>query len=97
MALPKSDVTAVYRRLLAIPGFNDPFSSISHLLGAVLFATLGILASSTYLLNDLWDIADDRRHWSKRNRPLAAGRWLLPPNPQPAASSPQPAQRRETP
>lgn len=38
------------------------------------FLALGILASSTYLLNDLWDIADDRRHWSKRNRPLAAGR-----------------------
>lgn len=41
---------------------------------AIAFLALGILASSTYLLNDLWDIADDRRHWSKRNRPLAAGR-----------------------
>jgi 4-hydroxybenzoate polyprenyltransferase/phosphoserine phosphatase len=40
----------------------------------IAFLALGILASSTYLLNDLWDIADDRRHWSKRNRPLAAGR-----------------------
>jgi 4-hydroxybenzoate polyprenyltransferase/phosphoserine phosphatase len=35
---------------------------------------LGILASSTYLLNDLWDIDDDRKHWSKRNRAFASGR-----------------------
>lgn len=37
------------------------------------FLALGILASTTYLVNDLWDIEDDRRHWSKRNRPLASG------------------------
>lgn len=41
------------------------------------FLALGILASATYLLNDLWDIADDRRHWSKRNRPLASGRMAI--------------------
>lgn len=38
------------------------------------FLALGILASTTYLVNDLWDIEDDRQHWSKKNRPLAAGR-----------------------
>lgn len=38
------------------------------------FLALGLLASSTYLLNDLWDLPDDRRHWSKRERPLASGR-----------------------
>lgn len=37
------------------------------------FLALGALASSTYLLNDLWDLRDDRRHWSKRLRPLASG------------------------
>lgn len=37
------------------------------------FLALSVLASSTYLVNDLWDLADDRRHWSKRGRPLAAG------------------------
>lgn len=37
------------------------------------FTAIGLIASATYLLNDLSDIADDRRHWSKRNRPLAAG------------------------
>jgi 4-hydroxybenzoate polyprenyltransferase len=41
------------------------------------FLALGILASTTYLVNDLWDIEDDRRHWSKRNRPLASGRMSI--------------------
>ena len=44
------------------------------LLGAAIsFIALCILASSTYLLNDLWDLADDRRHWSKQHRPIASG------------------------
>jgi 4-hydroxybenzoate polyprenyltransferase len=34
---------------------------------------LCILASLTYLLNDISDLAADRRHWSKRRRPFAAG------------------------
>lgn len=37
------------------------------------FLALGLLASTTYLVNDLWDIEDDRQHWSKQNRPLASG------------------------
>lgn len=37
------------------------------------FLALGLVASSTYLINDIFDLADDRRHWSKKNRPLAAG------------------------
>ena len=35
------------------------------------FIALGVLASSTYIANDLWDIKHDRLHWSKRERPLA--------------------------
>lgn len=41
------------------------------------FLALSLLASATYLLNDLFDLADDRRHWSKRNRPLASGRLKI--------------------
>lgn len=41
--------------------------------GGVSFLALSVLASTTYLVNDLWDIDDDRQHWSKRNRPLASG------------------------
>src|SRR5690606_31394865 len=41
------------------------------------FIALNLMASSTYLINDVWDIEDDRRHWTKRNRPLASGRMSL--------------------
>jgi 4-hydroxybenzoate polyprenyltransferase len=37
------------------------------------FLAFGLTASSVYLLNDLVDLKDDRRHPTKRNRPLAAG------------------------
>jgi 4-hydroxybenzoate polyprenyltransferase/phosphoserine phosphatase len=37
------------------------------------FVALGLVALGTYLINDLLDIAHDRRHWSKRFRPIAAG------------------------
>lgn len=37
------------------------------------FFALSILASATYLLNDLWDLHEDRQHWSKKHRPLASG------------------------
>ena len=37
------------------------------------FVAMGLAASATYIINDLWDLSSDRRHWSKRNRPLASG------------------------
>ena len=37
------------------------------------FVALGFVASATYVINDLWDLSSDRRHWSKRYRPLASG------------------------
>jgi 4-hydroxybenzoate polyprenyltransferase len=37
------------------------------------FLTLSTAASATYVINDLWDLPSDRRHWSKRARPLASG------------------------
>jgi 4-hydroxybenzoate polyprenyltransferase len=40
----------------------------------VAFVALSLVASGTYLVNDVWDIADDRRHWSKKDRPIAGGR-----------------------
>jgi 4-hydroxybenzoate polyprenyltransferase len=39
----------------------------------VAFLAMCLVASSTYLLNDIVDAADDRRHWSKRERPIAKG------------------------
>ena len=44
---------------------------------AASFLALCIAASSTYLLNDLWDLQDDRKHWTKKNRPLASGRLTV--------------------
>jgi 4-hydroxybenzoate polyprenyltransferase len=38
------------------------------------FAALTCMASGTYLINDIWDRAEDRKHWSKRYRPIAAER-----------------------
>jgi 4-hydroxybenzoate polyprenyltransferase len=40
---------------------------------AVGFLALSLLASATYLINDIRDVEDDRRHWSKCNRPIANG------------------------
>ena len=40
----------------------------------VAFVALSCIASGTYLINDVWDVEEDRKHWSKRYRPIAAGR-----------------------
>jgi 4-hydroxybenzoate polyprenyltransferase len=37
------------------------------------FVAFGLCASATYLLNDLLDIPNDRKHKTKRHRPLACG------------------------
>jgi 4-hydroxybenzoate polyprenyltransferase len=39
----------------------------------IAFAALSLVASATYLINDLVDLAADRAHRSKRHRPLASG------------------------
>lgn len=45
--------------------------------GLLAFVLFGLCASSVYLLNDLLDMPDDRRHPSKRHRPFASGRLSL--------------------
>lgn len=49
--------------------------------GAVLgaFVAFGLCASATYLVNDLLDLPNDRRHIHKRHRPLAAGQLGVGP------------------
>jgi 4-hydroxybenzoate polyprenyltransferase len=39
----------------------------------VAFVCFGLVASSIYVMNDLMDLRQDRRHPSKRNRPFASG------------------------
>lgn len=42
------------------------------------FFCLSFLASGTYLINDLFDVADDRAHATKKKRPIAAGVLSVP-------------------
>ncbi len=50
-----------------------------YLAAAGAFAALAACASGAYLVNDLLDLPHDRRHKSKRRRPLAAGKVALLP------------------
>lgn len=45
---------------------------------AMAFLCFGMVASATYLLNDLADVASDRRHPRKRHRALASGALQIP-------------------
>lgn len=61
--------------LLFIPlflsgAYREPEALIQCVLG---FFILGLTASGTYIVNDLADLAADRRHRSKRDRPFASG------------------------
>jgi 4-hydroxybenzoate polyprenyltransferase len=38
-----------------------------------MMALLCVVASLTYLVNDIADLSSDRKHWSKRRRPFASG------------------------
>jgi 4-hydroxybenzoate polyprenyltransferase len=60
----------VFLPLLLSQKFLDPHAV---LLSLAAFFSLGLTASATYLVNDLSDLASDRRHATKRRRPLAAG------------------------
>ena len=37
------------------------------------FIAFSLGASATYILNDLWDLENDRQHFNKRHRPFASG------------------------
>lgn len=41
--------------------------------GVLAFVLFGLCASAVYILNDLLDLADDRKHPTKRHRPFANG------------------------
>ena len=65
----------VFVPLAAAHLVGDPAATIS---AAWAFAAFSLLASSAYILNDLFDLAADRAHPRKRSRPFAAGRLGIP-------------------
>lgn len=60
---------------LLLSGLLFDLGSVLHALQA--FVAFGLTASATYLANDLYDLPSDRRHQTKRRRPLASGELAL--------------------
>lgn len=56
---------------------SHQFTGIGLAQGLAAFVAFSLVASSVYLLNDLLDLASDRAHPRKRNRPLASGALSL--------------------
>jgi 4-hydroxybenzoate polyprenyltransferase len=60
----------VFVPLLASHRLSEPDLLLN---GLIAFVCFGFCASSVYLLNDLLDLTDDRRHKTKCRRPFASG------------------------
>lgn len=60
--------------LLTSFGFMDLANVVAALKA---FLAFSLAASATYLMNDLWDLDNDRQHQRKRARPMASGRLPL--------------------
>lgn len=59
--------------------FGGALFDIEALLkGIVTFFAFSFAASSIYCFNDIYDVADDRRHPEKRHRPIASGVVSVP-------------------
>jgi len=56
---------------------SHQFTGLGLAQGLAAFVAFSLVASSVYLLNDLLDLASDRAHPRKRNRPLASGALSL--------------------
>lgn len=61
--------------LILVPLFlggrgDEPVAWLYALTGAL---AISLVASAMYLVNDLLDLPSDRRHWSKKARPIASG------------------------
>ena len=65
--------------VFAAPVAAGVFDNRTTILDSVFaFMCFCAAASATYLLNDITDVASDRRHPTKRNRPIAAGVVPIP-------------------
>jgi 4-hydroxybenzoate polyprenyltransferase len=61
--------------LLTAHAWDDPGALLATLLA---FLAISFTASAVYIFNDLADLADDRAHPVKRDRPLASGTLPVP-------------------
>lgn len=60
--------------LVFVPAVADPTHGLGDwFMALTAFAALSLAASAGYVINDLLDLADDRSHPRKRNRPFARG------------------------
>jgi 4-hydroxybenzoate polyprenyltransferase len=66
--------------LVAVPAVlaNYIFDVATFMACIKAFAAFSLAASSIYIINDLIDLPLDRKHKTKRNRPLAAGTISIP-------------------
>jgi 4-hydroxybenzoate polyprenyltransferase len=60
----------VFLPIVAAHNWSDPWLVLQ---ACISFLVFGLIASSVYLLNDLFDLESDRKHPSKKSRPFAAG------------------------
>lgn len=66
--------------LIGVPLLTShAFTSASMVAIGQAFIAFGLVASATYMLNDLLDLASDRRHPRKSGRPFAAGNLAIVP------------------
>ncbi len=66
--------------LIGVPMvLNHDILHLDALVNVVMaFFAFSFLASAVYVINDLSDLTNDRRHPKKRNRPLASGQMSVP-------------------
>jgi 4-hydroxybenzoate polyprenyltransferase len=66
--------------LIAVPAIlaNELTKGGTPMAVALGFVAFSMLASTIYIINDLFDLKSDRKHKTKKNRPLAAGRIAIP-------------------
>ncbi len=66
--------------LIAVPAVlaSEILKGDTPMAVALGFIAFSMLASTIYIVNDLFDLTADRKHKTKKNRPLAAGRISIP-------------------
>lgn len=64
----------IFAPLILSQTYKNPENWVPVILG---FLAFGLCASATYLWNDAFDVAADRAHPTKRNRPIASGQMSL--------------------